>query len=389
VTSVEFEIGIGKTARRAYGFDEVAIVPSRRTRDPDDVDISWEVDAYRFGLPMMASAMDAGVSPQTAVLIGQLGGLACLNLEGLWTRYEDPESIYEEIEGLSDDKATRRMQELYKEPVKPELLGRRIEEIKAGGVVSCASLTPQRVERFAPIVLEAGLDILVIQGTVVSAEHVSTQTEPLNLKEFIAGFDLPVIVGGCASYSTALHLMRTGAVGVLVGVGPGNACTTRGVLGVGVPQATAIADAAAARREHLHETGRSCHVIADGGMRTGGDIAKAIACGADAVMIGSPLTRAYEAPGRGYHWGMATFHPTLPRGARVKTQQVASMEEILVGPAHENDGTFNLFWALATSMATTGYATIKEFQKAELVIAPSIKTEGKSYQAAQRVGMGH
>jgi IMP dehydrogenase len=389
VTGVEFEIGIGKTARRAYGFDEVAIVPSRRTRDPDDVDISWEVDAYRFGLPMMASAMDAGVSPQTAVLIGQLGGLACLNLEGLWTRYEDPESIYEEIEGLSDDKATRRMQELYKEPVKPELLGRRIEEIKAGGVVSCASLTPQRVERFAPVVLEAGLDILVIQGTVVSAEHVSTQNEPLNLKEFIAGFDLPVIVGGCASYSTALHLMRTGAVGVLVGVGPGNACTTRGVLGVGVPQATAIADAAAARREHLHETGRYCHVIADGGMRTGGDIAKAIACGADAVMIGSPLTRAYEAPGRGYHWGMATFHPTLPRGARVKTQQVASMEEILVGPAHENDGTFNLFGALATSMATTGYATIKEFQKAELVIAPSIKTEGKSYQAAQRVGMGH
>ena len=389
VIGVEYEIGIGKTARRAYGFDEVAIVPSRRTRDPDDVDIGWEVDAYRFALPMMASAMDAGVSPETAVLIGQLGGLACLNLEGVWTRYEDPVPIYEEIAELDDDKATRRMQELYKEPVKEELLGRRIEEIKAAGVVSCGSLTPQRVERFAPVVLEAGLDILVIQGTVVSAEHVSTQTEPLNLKQFIAGFDLPVFVGGCASYSTALHLMRTGAVGVLVGVGPGNACTTRGVLGVGVPQATAIADAAAARREHLHETGRYCHVIADGGMRTGGDIAKAIACGADAVMIGSPLTRAYEAPGRGYHWGMATFHPTLPRGARVKTQQVASLEEILVGPAHENDGTFNLFGALATSMATTGYATIKEFQKAELVIAPSIKTEGKTYQAAQRVGMGH
>ena len=385
---MEFEIGIGKTARRAYGFDEVAIVPSRRTRDPDDVDISWEVDAYRFPLPMMASAMDASVSPQTAILIGQLGGLACLNLEGLWSRFEDPEPIYEEIAGLDDDKATRRMQELYREPVKEELVGRRIEEIRAGGVTSCASLTPQKVERFAPIVLEAGLDILVIQGTVVSAEHVSTRTEPLNLKQFIAGFDLPVIVGGCASYSTALHLMRTGAVGVLVGVGPGNACTTRGVLGVGVPQATAIADAAAARREHLHETGRYCHVIADGGMRTGGDIAKAIACGADAVMIGSPLTRAYEAPGRGYHWGMATFHPSLPRGARVKTRQVASLEEILVGPAHENDGTFNLFGALATSMATTGYATIKEFQKAELVIAPSIKTEGKTYQSAQRVGMG-
>jgi IMP dehydrogenase len=386
---MEIEIGRGKKARRAYGFDDVAIVPSRRTRDPDDVDISWEVDAYRFGLPMMAAAMDASVSPATAVQIGALGGLACLNLEGLWTRFEDPDPIYEEISTLPDEKATRRMQDLYREPVKDELIGRRIEEIKEGGVTSCASITPQRVPRYAPMVLEAGLDILVIQGTVVSAEHVSTKTEPLNLKEFIARFDLPVIVGGCASYSTALHLMRTGAVGVLVGVGPGNACTTRGVLGVGVPQATAIADAAAARREHLHETGRYCHVIADGGMRTGGDIAKAIACGADAVMIGSPLTRAYEAPGRGYHWGMATFHPTLPRGARVKTQQVASLEEILVGPAHENDGTFNLFGALATSMATTGYASIKEFQKAELVIAPSIKTEGKAYQTQQRVGMGH
>ncbi len=386
---MEFEIGIGKTARRAYGFDEVAIVPSRRTRDPEDVDIRWEIDAYTFALPMMASAMDAGVSPATAIEIGRLGGLACLNLEGLWTRYEDPEPVYEEVSSLSDDKATRRMQELYQEPIKDELIGKRIAEINAGGATTCASLTPQRVERYAPLVLEAGLDVLVIQGTVVSAEHVSSKVEPLNLKEFISRFDLPVIVGGCASYQTALHLMRTGAVGVLVGVGPGNACTTRGVLGVGVPQATAIADAAAARREHMHETGRYCHVIADGGMRTGGDIAKAIACGADAVMIGSPLTRAFEAPGRGYHWGMATFHPTLPRGARVKTQQVASLEEILTGPAHENDGTFNLFGALATSMATTGYATIKEFQKAELVIAPSIKTEGKTYQQAQHVGMGH
>ena len=385
---MEFEIGIGKTARRAYGFDEVAIVPSRRTRDPDDVDISWEIDAFTFPLPMMASAMDASVSPATAAEIGRIGGLACLNLEGLHTRYEDPDPIFEEIGSLPDDKATRRMQELYAEPVKLELVGKRIREIKESGAVSCAALTPQKVVEFAPLVLEAELDILVIQGTVVSAEHVSTRTEPLNLKEFIAHFDLPVIVGGCASYSTALHLMRTGAAGVLVGVGPGNACTTRGVIGVGVPQATAIADAAAARREHMHETGRYCHVIADGGMRTGGDIAKAIACGADAVMIGSPLTRAYEAPGRGYHWGMATFHPTLPRGARVKTNQVASLEEILVGPAHENDGTFNLFGALATSMATTGYANVKEFQKAELVIAPSIKTEGKTYQTAQHVGMG-
>jgi IMP dehydrogenase len=386
---MEQEIGIGKTGRRAYGLDEVAIVPSRRTRDPDDVDISWEIDAYRFDLPMMASAMDAAVSPATAVAIGRLGGLACLNLEGLQTRFEDPDPIFEEIAELSDEKATRRMQELYKEPIKEELIGRRIREIKEGGVVAAASLTPQKVERYATLTLEAGLDVLVIQGTVVSGEHVSTRTEPLNLKEFIPAFDIPVIVGGCASYATALHLMRTGAIGVLVGVGPGNACTTRGVIGVGVPQATAIADAAAARREHQHETGRYCHVIADGGMRTGGDIAKAIACGADAVMIGSPLTRSYEAPGRGYHWGMATFHPTLPRGARVKTNQVASLSEILVGPAHENDGTFNLFGALATSMATTGYANVKEFQKAELVIAPLIKTEGKSYQRSQGVGMGN
>jgi IMP dehydrogenase len=385
----EIEIGIGKAARRAYGFDEVAIVPSRRTRDPDDVDITWEIDAFTFALPMMASAMDAAVSPATAVDIGRLGGLAVLNLEGLQTRYEDPDPVFEEIASLTDEKATRRMQELYKEPIKDELVVERIREIKAAGVVAAASLTPQRVARYQRLVLEAELDVVVIQGTVVSAEHVSAHSEPLNLKEFIRTFELPVIVGGCASYQTALHLMRTGAVGVLVGVGPGNACTTRGVIGVGVPQATAIADAAAARAEHLRETGRYCHVIADGGMRTGGDIAKAIACGADAVMIGSPLTRAYEAPGRGYHWGMATFHPTLPRGARVKTTQVASLAEILVGPAHENDGTFNLFGALATSMATTGYATIKEFQKAELVVAPSIKTEGKTYQTAQRVGMGH
>jgi IMP dehydrogenase len=384
---VEFEIGMGKTARKAYGFDDVAIVPSRRTRDPDDVDISWEIDAYTFGLPMLASAMDGVVSPATSIEIGRLGGLAVLNLEGLQTRYEDPDPVFDEIAALPDEKATRRMQELYAEPIKEELIVRRIREIKEGGVTAAASLTPQKVRAYQHLVLEAELDILVVQGTVVSAEHVSTRSEPLNLKEFIASFDLPVIVGGVASYSTALHLMRTGAVGVLVGVGPGAACTTRGVIGVGVPQATAIADAAGARMTHLHETGRYCHVIADGGMRTGGDIAKAIACGADAVMIGSPLTRAYEAPGRGHHWGMATFHPTLPRGARVKTRQVASLQEILTGPAHENDGTLNLFGALTMSMATTGYANIREFQKAELVIAPSIKSEGKSYQRSQGVGM--
>jgi len=385
---VEIEIGIGKSGRRAYGFDDVAIVPSRRTRDPDDVDISWEVDAFQFDLPLMASAMDGVVSPRTAIQIGKFGGLAVLNLEGLWTRYEDTDSILAEIAELPNEKATARMQEVYMEDIKEELIYKRIREIKDGGVTASASLTPQRVERFHKIALEAELDVLVIQGTVVSAEHVSKQTEPLNLKRFISTYDIPVIVGGCASYSTALHLMRTGAIGVLVGVGPGQACTTRGVLGIGVPQATAIADAAGARIRHLDETGRYCHVIADGGMRTGGDIAKAIACGADAVMIGSPLATAVEAPGRGYHWGMATFHPTLPRGARVQTKTLGTMKEVLVGPAHENDGRLNLFGALRTSLATCGYANIKEFQKAEVMVAPSLKTEGKSLQTSQRIGMG-
>jgi IMP dehydrogenase len=387
---VEVEIGIGKSGRRAYGFDDIAIVPSRRTRDPEDVDISWDLDAFHFDIPMMAAAMDGVVSPAIAIEVGKLGGLACLNLEGLWTRYEDPEPIFEEIATLAPEKATRRMQELYAEPLKEELIGQRIREIKAGGVDACASLTPQRVEQFAKHVLDAELDVLVIQGTVVSAEHVShdPQRQPLNLKKFIREFDLPVMVGGCASYSTALHLMRTGAVGVLVGVGPGHACTSRGVLGIGVPQATAIADAAGARIRHLDETGVYVHVIADGGMQTGGDIAKAIACGADAVMIGSPLAGAYEAPGRGYHWGMATFHPTLPRGARVNAGQRATLAEILVGPAHENDGSYNLFGALRTSMATTGYETVKEFQKAEVMVAPALQTEGKSLQRSQGVGMG-
>jgi len=385
---MDIDIGIGKSGRRAYGFDDIAIVPSRRTRDPDDVDISWRLDAFRFDLPMMGSAMDGAISPKTAIKIGRLGGLAVLNLEGLWARYDDPEPLFEEIAALDDEKATLRMQEIYLAPVKPELIGRRVEEMKAAGVVTSASLTPQNVRKLAPHALAAGLDILVIQGTVVSAEHVSSREAPLNLKEYIAEAPAPVIVGGCASYSTALHLMRTGAVGVLVGVGPGAACTTRGVLGVGVPQATAIADAAGARMRYLDETGRYVHVIADGGMRAGGDVAKAVACGADAVMIGSPLASATEAPGRGYHWGMATFHPTLPRGARVRVGDRGPLEAILTGPAHENDGRLNLFGALRVSMATTGYSDVKEFQKAEVMVAPSIQTEGKSLQRSQKVGMG-
>lgn len=385
---MEIDIGIGKSGRQAFGFDDIAIVPSRRTRDPDDVDISWEMDGFRFALPMLGSAMDSAISPATAVTIGQLGGLGVLNLEGLWSRYEEPDEYLAEIAELEPEKATRRMQDIYSAPINADLMVQRIHEMKAAGIVTAGSLTPQHVSTYADSVRDAGLDILVIQGTVVSAEHVSTRVEPLNLKEFIARYELPVIVGGCASYSTALHLMRTGAVGILVGVGPGAACTTRGVLGVGVPQATAIADAAGARIRYLDETGRYVHVIADGGMRTGGDVSKAIACGADAVMIGSPLASASEAPGRGMHWGMATFHPTLPRGARVQVGNLGTLQEILVGPAHENDGKRNLFGGLQMSMATTGYADVKEFQKAEVMIAPSLQTEGKSLQRAQSVGMG-
>ncbi len=384
----EVEIGLGKTARRAYGFDDIAIVPTRRTRDPEDVSIAWEIDAYRFDLPLMASAMDGVVSPDTAIAIGQLGGVGVLNLEGLWTRYEDPEPVLDEIASQPPEKATLRMQELYAEPIKPELIGERIRQIKDAGVISCASVTPQRTEQLAPHMLAAELDLMVIQGTVVTAEHKSKNHEPLNLKQFVRRLEIPVIVGGCASYDAALHLMRTGAAGILVGVGPGQACTTRGVLGIGVPQATAIADARAARMRHLDETGVYVHIIADGGMATGGDIAKAVVCGADAVMIGSPLAAAHEAPGRGHHWGMATFHPTLPRGARVQTTPRGTLEEILVGPARENDGRLNLFGGLRTSMATCGYESLKEFQKADIMIAPSLQTEGKSLQRSQGIGMG-
>jgi IMP dehydrogenase len=388
---MEVEIGRGKKARRAYGFDDIAIVPSRRTRDPDDVDISWTLGPYRFELPLLASAMDGVVSPETAREIGRLGGLAVLNLEGIFTRYEDAEDQLARIAQLPKDEATREMQEIYQEPVKPELIRQRIEEIKQSGVVTAASLTPQKVRQFSDVALDAGLDILVIQGTVVSAEHVSQDPDrpPLNLKEYIAELPVPVVVGGCASYHTGLHLMRTGAAGVLVGVGPGAACTTRGVLGIGVPQATAIADVAAARSQNMLETGEYVRVIADGGMRNGGDISKAIACGADAVMIGSPLARAYEAPGHGYHWGMATFHPTLPRGARVQTVQNGTLEEIVTGPAHENDGTFNLMGGLRTSMATCGYRDIAEFNRAELMIAPALQSEGKHLQRDQQIGMAN
>jgi IMP dehydrogenase len=389
---MEVEIGRGKTARRAYGFDDLAIVPSRRTRDPRDVNISWEFAhrgrTYAFPLPILASAMDGVVDPAFAVTMGKLGGLAVLNLEGIQTRYEDASSKLDAIAAFPKEEATRGLQEIYKETVKAELITKRVKEIKDGGVLAAASLTPQNVDRYIGAAMDGGLDILIIQGTVVSAEHVSSYDKPLDLNAFIAGLDIPVIVGGCCSYSGALHLMRTGAVGVLVGVGPGHACTSRRVLGIGVPQGTAIADAAAARIRHLDETGVYCHVIADGGMRTGGDLAKAIAVGADAVMIGSPLSSASEAPGRGFHWGMATFHPDLPRGTRVQSGIRGTLEEVLLGPAHENDGTLNLCGGLRTSMATCGYENLKAFQKAEVMVAPSLQTEGKVLQNSQGVGMG-
>ena len=385
----EIEIGIGKTGRRAYGFDDIAIVPSRRTRDPEDVSLAWEIDAYRFELPLVASAMDGVVSPDTAVAIGRLGGLGVLNLEGLWTRYDDPEPLLAEIGELAADRATARMREIYAKPIEPDLITARVKQIRDAGVTVAASLTPQRTVQFAQTVLDAGVDLFVIQGTVVSAEHVSSRSEPLNLKRFIAELDVPVIVGGCATYQSALHLMRTGAAGILVGVGPGQANTTRAVLGLGVPMATSIADAAGARRDYLDESGgRYVHVIADGGMRTGGDVAKAIAMGADAVMMGSPLARATEAPGHGWHWGHASHHPVLPRGTRVRVDEVGSLEQVLLGPAITDDGTTNLFGGLRRAMAMTGYSSIKEFQKVEVMIAPSMRTEGKDLQRSQGVGPG-
>jgi IMP dehydrogenase len=365
----DIEIGLGKSGRRAYGFDELAIVPSRRTRDPEDVDISWDIDAYHFGLPIMAAPLDAVCSPASAIAIGKLGGVGVLNLEGLWTRYEDPEPVLERLAATPDGpEGLAALRAAYAEPIKPELLRERIREIRDAGVVSCAALTPQRTAELADDVAKAELDLFVIHGTVVSAEHVSRATEPLNLKRFVRELETPVIVGGCASYQAALHLMRTGAAGVLVGVGTGDTSAAGRVLGVGIPQATAIADARSARMRHLDETGVYVHVIADGGMATGGDLAKAIVCGADAVMLGQPLAAATDVPGRGWSWSMTAAHATLPKGGRVLTQPAGTLEEVLVGPAVEADGRTNLCGALRSAMALTGHQTLKDLQKADLAI---------------------
>ncbi len=345
-------------------------MPSRRTRDPEEVSLAWQIDAYRFELPVLAAPMDSVVSPDMAIAIGRLGGLGVLDLEGLWTRYDDPAPLLDEIIQLDDEAATRRMQELYAAPVREDLVAARLAEIRAGGVTVAGALSPQRTRQLHKVVVDAGVDLFVIRGTTVSAEHVSGRAEPLNLKQFIYELDVPVVVGGCATYQAALHLMRTGAAGVLVGFGGGAAHTTRSVLGIAVPMASALADVAAARRDYLDESGgRYVHVIADGSIGRSGDLAKAVACGADAVMIGSPLARASEAPGRGYHWGSEAHHGELPRGRRVQVGTAGTLAEILLGPSRTADGSMNLVGALRRAMATTGYTELKDFQRVEVVLA--------------------
>ncbi|MFZ1282821.1 MAG: GuaB3 family IMP dehydrogenase-related protein [Propionicimonas sp.] len=364
------EIGRSKRAMPVYGFDDIAIVPTRRTRGLEEVNLSWRIDALTFEFPIVAAPMDSVMSPETAIAMGQLGGLGVLNLEGLWTRYADPLPLLDELARIDDQlSATRRMQEIYAEPIKGELITERMAQIRAAGVPVAGSLSPQTCAEFASVVEKAGVDFFVIRGTTVSAEHVSRACEPLNLKEFIYHLDVPVIVGGCATYQASLHLMRTGAAGVLVGFGGGATKRTRNVLGVEVPMASALSDVAEARRDYLDESGgRYVHVIADGALGKSGDIAKAIACGADAVMVGSPLARATQAPGKGYHWGPEAWHATLPRGERVKFGAIGSLEEILLGPSHTPDGTMNLVGALRRAMATTGYSEVKEFQRVEIVV---------------------
>ncbi|MET7417781.1 GuaB3 family IMP dehydrogenase-related protein [Dactylosporangium sp. NPDC005555] len=365
------EIGLSKSARRGYHLDDIAIVPTRRTRDVDDVSTNWQLDAYPFKIPCVAHPSDAIMSPATAVELGRLGGLGVLNVEGLWTRYTDPTKILEELSGLEDDpRATRRLQEVYAEPIKPELIGERVKEIRDGGVTVAVRVSPQHTLALAPVILDAGVDLLVIQGTLVSAEHVSTTDEPLNLKEFIADLDLPVIVGGCTNYQTALHLMRTGAAGVIVGIGADEWSTTDRVLGIRVPMATAIADAADARRDYLDETGgRYVHIIADGNLQTSGDIAKALGCGADAVMVGEPLSRSTSAPAGGAWWHSAASHPKLPRGSFGSAEEsLGTLDKVLYGPSEDPDGVLNLFGGLRRAMAKCGYRDLKEFQKVGLLL---------------------
>ncbi|GAA1368079.1 GuaB3 family IMP dehydrogenase-related protein [Brevibacterium luteolum] len=369
--SSEIEIGKGKRGLRAFSLDDIAIIPARRTRDPQDVSLEWQIDAYHFDIPFMSAPMDSVASPATAIALGRLGGLGVLDLEGVWTRYEDPQPYLDEIASLPSDQATERMQQIYAEPIKEELITARLAEIREAGVTVAGALTPQRTQEFWRTVVDAGVDLFVIRGTTVSAEHVSSNAEPLNLKRFIYELDVPVIVGGAATYTASLHLMRTGAAGVLVGFGGGAAATTRRTLGIHAPMATALADVHAARRDYMDESGgRYVHVIADGGLGTSGDIIKAFAMGADAVMLGSALARAEEAPGKGCHWGAEAHHSQLPRGRRVDIGTVAPLEQLLFGPGHTAIGEVNLAGALRRAMATTGYLDLKEFQRVDVVVSP-------------------
>jgi len=386
---VEIQLGRGKTARRAYGIDEIALVPGNRTLDPSLADTKWRIGNIEREIPIIASAMDGVVDVRMAVRLSQLGALGVLNLEGIQTRYADPEPILDRITSVGKDEFVALMQELYAEPIKPELIEQRIQEIKQQGGIAAVSATPAGASKYGEAVAKAGADLFFVQATVVSTAHLSPESlVPLDLAEFCRSMPIPVVLGNCVTYEVTLNLLKAGAAGVLVGIGPGAACTSRGVLGVGVPQASAIADCAAARDDYYRETGNYIPVIADGGLITGGDICKCIACGADGVMIGSPFARAAEAPGRGYHWGMATPSPVLPRGTRIRVATTGSLEQILIGPAGLDDGTHNLVGALKTSMGTLGAKNIKEMQQVEVVIAPSLLTEGKVYQKAQQLGMG-
>jgi IMP dehydrogenase len=386
---VEIQLGRGKTARRAYGIDEIALVPGNRTLDPSLADTKWRIGNIEREIPIIASAMDGVVDVRMAVRLSQLGALGVLNLEGIQTRYADPNPILDRIASVGKDEFVSLMQELYAEPIKPELIEKRIQEIKQQGGIAAVSSTPAGASKYGAVVAKAGADLFFVQATVVSTAHLSPESiVPLDLAEFCRSMPIPVILGNCVTYEVTLNLLKAGAAAVLVGIGPGAACTSRGVLGVGVPQATAIADCAAARDDYYQETGNYIPVVADGGLITGGDICKCIACGADGVMIGSPFARAAEAPGRGYHWGMATPSPVLPRGTRIRVSTTGSLEQILIGPAGLDDGTHNLLGALKTSMGTLGAKNIKEMQQVEVVIAPSLLTEGKVYQKAQQLGMG-
>ncbi|MFS8839462.1 GuaB3 family IMP dehydrogenase-related protein [Synechococcus sp. R6-5] len=386
---MDVQLGRNRQARRAYGLDEIALAPGRRTLDPSLVDTHFTLGGIQRPIPIIASAMDGVVDVRMAILLSELGAFGVLNLDGIQTRYADPDEVLDQIASVGKDEFVPLMQRLYSEPVKPELIQERIRQIKAAGAIAAASCVPAHAAQYGPLVAEAGGDLFFVQATVVSVHHkVPEGMELLDLAQFCRSMPIPVVVGNCVTYDVALELMQAGAAGVLVGIGPGAACTSRGVLGVGVPQATAIADCAAAREQFLAETGAYVPIIADGGLVTGGDICKAIACGADAVMIGSPLARAHEAPGRGFHWGMATPSPILPRGTRIRVGSTGTLEEILRGPARLDDGTHNLLGALRTSMATLGAANLREMQQVEICIAPSLLTEGKVYQKAQSLGMG-